>query len=349
MNRHLSRQKNPQFRNLFHSIPITTTMRESVMHGQPLFQTQIAPGNNAWDIRGNLIQDQHMTPQSMKLICDVDALLEKIAPGAKSAGFRSITANGEEVYGLHIPPKWSLAGHVIAWSLDSPEAIGTARHEAIHYLRQTGLIKPKEWAALTRAAEEQGWADRYQIRRRYADLPYERQVEEAIAERFSEWRRNPDYSGDAKMQKLSDERAKLFRERGETPPGGLVARTFYRMREILDRVAALTRAAFGKEATAKDIMDAIDRGVMGARDRGEQEHALNIARLAQEEDNQSSISRGAWGTPTRRKRNARRASRKPPKPHRSPGRRCAGRPMLEPASSQHRSRQRSAATGSWRR
>jgi hypothetical protein len=62
---------------------------------------------------------------------------------------------------------------IIAWNaLLNPEAqIGVARHEAIHYLRQYGFLKPEEWAELGYAAIKNGWLDKYDINTRYAHLP----------------------------------------------------------------------------------------------------------------------------------------------------------------------------------
>lgn len=71
---------------------------------------------------------------------------------------------------------------VIGASLDPQK---TLYHEVIHALRTMNLFTPNEWLALRRAALK-GWMDKHDIPIRYPDLTMEEQIEEAIAEEFSQ-------------------------------------------------------------------------------------------------------------------------------------------------------------------
>ncbi|MCA0422062.1 MAG: hypothetical protein LCH61_01850, partial [Proteobacteria bacterium] len=70
----------------------------------------------------------------------------------------------------------------IAASLDPMK---TLHHEVIHALRSLDLFTLSEWRALELAAER-GWIEKHDIAARYPDLLPHEQIEEAIAEEFSE-------------------------------------------------------------------------------------------------------------------------------------------------------------------
>lgn len=67
----------------------------------------------------------------------------------------------------------------------SMDPMKTLHHEVIHALRAMDLFTPEEWRALGLAAEKT-WLKKHDIEGRYPDLTREEQIEEAIAEEFSE-------------------------------------------------------------------------------------------------------------------------------------------------------------------
>lgn len=67
----------------------------------------------------------------------------------------------------------------------SMDPMKTLHHEVIHALRTMNLFTPMEWKALEAAAAK-GWMEKHDIAGRYPDLTYDEQIEEAIAEEFSE-------------------------------------------------------------------------------------------------------------------------------------------------------------------
>lgn len=214
------------------SIDITPAMRKSVMEeGQPLFRRP--------DIRATPLDP---TPAKTRiLVTQVDALAKRLASGATTKGFERITESGDTVHGAYIPPRLSGIGHLIAWSMESPNAIRTVRHEAVHYLRRSGLIRPEEWAKLDQAAREGDWIGKYDIEKRYPDLSDDQKIEEAVAEHFGDWRQN------------------------NTHVPGWMQPVYRRVRAFLDQVGDRVRRILGKDVTAQDVRSRMESGEVGKR------------------------------------------------------------------------------------
>lgn len=110
-------------------------------------------------------------------------LIVKRMTGAASPrveAFDAMMAGDQEIHGAY-----SLADHLLAVSLRSPDPIGTARHETIHVLRNLGLIDDAAWSALEQAAETGDWLAKHEITERWGDQLTRRQaLEEAVAEEF---------------------------------------------------------------------------------------------------------------------------------------------------------------------
>lgn len=109
----------------------------------------------------------------------------------------------KDVAGVHLPEQ-----KVIAIALGAPNPEGVLRHEAIHFLRDAGLLSGQEWTTLSKQAKS--WRKMFDIDGRYKDmgLSEEDLNEEAVADAYMAW-----YNGnlDIKngtiqsiMQKLSD-------------------------------------------------------------------------------------------------------------------------------------------------
>jgi len=113
-----------------------------------------------------LMELNRLTPQSDR---DVAHALD--FPAAKYA-----------TQGAYIPNMRS-----IIVSLESKDPIGTARHEAIHALRDMQLFTADEWRTLESSALEQGWMQQFKVKERWGDISPELQVEESIAEAYRTW------------------------------------------------------------------------------------------------------------------------------------------------------------------
>jgi hypothetical protein len=135
--------------------------------------------------------------------------------------------------------------------LFGPDAVGVARHESIHYLRQSGFITPHEWAALTKAAREEGWIQRYDIDARYQKGSEFLKLEESIAEAFRDWAKNKEANVGV-----------------ATPVTGV----FARMAELWEKVKARFAEILGKEPTFNDLFEAVYSGEVGKRTEGKPIH-----------------------------------------------------------------------------
>ena len=159
------------------------------------------------------------------------------------AGTSALRQHGSPIWGAFVNSK--AFPHLIAWSLEQRDAgkiAGTVRHEIIHHLREAGLIRPDEWAALRDAAVKDGWLSKHRINDRYPDLSLDHRIEEAVAEQFAKWRT----------------------ERSIEKPG-LIRDAFHRMDLMFRRIAAAARQFLGKDATANDVFTRIETGEVGRR------------------------------------------------------------------------------------
>ncbi len=154
-----------------------------------------------------------------------------------------VTANRGRYRALAKAIEVAMRGDV-RWTLD---------HEAVHALRDLGLISRTEWSILSAAAlKDKARMD--DVRRRYEGrgLSDDELVEEAVADMRADYQEN----------------------KGATPKG-IIQRIFDRIGRFLEAVRnALHGLGF---ETAEDVFEAIDRGEVGARERqagvGEREAA----------------------------------------------------------------------------
>lgn len=130
----------------------------------------------------------------------------------------------------------------LAVALDSPDAVGVARHEAIHHLRQQGFFSEKEWLTLERAVREQGWMEKYGIEDRYGSLEQASKFEEAIADGYRYWREG----------------------KAEVPEG--IRPIFERLRELFERIKERVKEIFGRDVSWEELFKRVDEGEIGQRE-----------------------------------------------------------------------------------
>jgi N12 class adenine-specific DNA methylase len=134
--------------------------------------------------------------------------------------------------------------HIVRFAMHvgDDRAPWVAVHEGLHALRNMGRITAREWSVLVDAAKREGWAQRFNIERRYQGQNAATQEEEAIAEAFAAWATN------------------RFEAKGP------VARIFAMVRTFLTRLRnALAQRGF---QTAEDVFGRALSGEMGARPLG---------------------------------------------------------------------------------
>jgi hypothetical protein len=132
-------------------------------------------------------------------------------------------------------------------ALDGTDNFDSLNHEALHALRKLNLFTDREWATLSERATDE-WLAKYDIARRYGDLSPEAQIEEAVAEAFKD-----------------------YAKAGTSKESGVVRRAFNAVREFMRAVRdVFTRSGLD---TPDKIFASVERGEVGARERGQQEDA----------------------------------------------------------------------------
>jgi Large polyvalent protein associated domain 22 len=221
--------------------PMTTEQKLAQMNeGETRGFDVTVPGTDA---KARFIPTEELTAHEAEITDAVNRELRRIAPEGVTApeggAIKNIAVKGREVRGMFRNFQDQLP--LILWSLDSTDPLGTARHEAIHHLRQSGFFKPEEWKILTQAARDQGWIEKYDIKSRYPQAKAGLVLEEAVAEGFKDWKRN-----------------------GE-PPTGIVGTVFAKLSDFLDRIKASVRRALGYDPTWEDIFHRVESGEIGSR------------------------------------------------------------------------------------
>lgn len=141
---------------------------------------------------------------------------------------------------------------IILYALDSENALGAARHEAIHHLRQYGFFNNEEWGTLEAQALAGGWLKKYNIDRRYPEGNPTLKLEEAVTEAYQDWAKQKDTLGDRARQLMGI----------ESPLDTI----FRKMQEFFDRIRERVGALLGKDPTWEDIFQKVDTGEVGGRE-----------------------------------------------------------------------------------
>jgi hypothetical protein len=111
------------------------------------------------------------TKAEQKIAAVVQEIGNRMAPQADVQGTAALRMRGEQIWGAFVNSK--AFPHLIAWSLEKGSAgqvAQTVRHEIVHHLREAGLIRPDEWAALHDAAVKGDWIGKHDIDVRYPHL-----------------------------------------------------------------------------------------------------------------------------------------------------------------------------------
>lgn len=133
---------------------------------------------------------------------------------------------------------------IILYALEGPDPLGSARHEAIHHLRNYGFFNRQEWGILEKAVGEQGWMEQFNINSRYPHGDLALKHEEAIADAYKAWENGK--IGDA----LTPEVRSLFE----------------RMKQFFEAIRKRIGELLGKDPTWEDIFAKVSTGEVGARE-----------------------------------------------------------------------------------
>lgn len=235
-----------------HSVDITPEMRDSVMKGQPLFSrttgskevpaeaVPVAPGVAA-------VAKSRFTAKEAEISTAVNAEVQRLLGG------RGITKIAKELYSTgeegapgkvtgytHLTPR---EVHSLVYvSMESPDMVGTARHEAGHILLRR--MEPEERGVLESAADKNGWVEKHANVADQEGMTYEQKREEAIVEEFAQSRRTQFADAPAAVRPI-----------------------FQKIANLLDAIGDQVRRILGKDTTAQDIFSRMETGEIGTRGR----------------------------------------------------------------------------------
>jgi hypothetical protein len=134
---------------------------------------------------------------------------------------------------------------IILFALEKGDPLGTARHEAIHHLRNYGFFTSEEWSILEAASQEHDWIKRFRIDERYSKGDRALKLEESIADAYKHWKA------------------------GAMAPPELHG-IFEKMKAFFARVHQLIAQHLGKaDPTWEDIFKKVDTGEVGGREGAE--------------------------------------------------------------------------------
>lgn len=208
-----------------------------------------------------------MTPEKQKVVDAVNEVLDRVVPKAVGTeGFDRIqTEDGARKGGVYTRYEDSLPW--ISWSLESPNPVATARHEAIHHLRQYGFFTEGEWSTLSRAARDGDWVKQYRIEERYGDqgLSHSEKLEESIADAFKRWAEKPEIDSH-------------------------IGKVFTRIKAVLDAIREKLKSAFGGEANWEELFQKVESGEVGSREPG---GLIDERAFAAEESHSPSMAKDA--------------------------------------------------------
>lgn len=166
------------------------------------------------------------------------AMFLKVPPGSPEYAKTMATIAQARAQGLRVEEdvfsaNGSYAAKLIEIALDSKEPIRAARHEAIHALKELGFFTPQQWAVLERKAKSE-WLKKYNIEGSgYGSLSKEGQIEEAIADAFSDFDQ-------------------------ETPPTGQIGILFNKVKKFFEALGNAFRGSGFQ--TASDVFTLVEEG-----------------------------------------------------------------------------------------
>lgn len=196
-------------------------------------------------VRAKIIPGDLYLQHENEIADAISSELGRIAPGVRHATVGALDINRSEVRGAYLPGE----DPFILTSLAFPDQIGTARHEAIHFLRDKGFFTPEEWSALEQAAYKEGWMDKFQIHQRYDDLDYSGKLEESIADAYPQW-------------KAEYEARKAQPDFEPT----IIDKVFSKLSDLIEAIKGHLRRILGHEPTFDEIFKRVDEGEVGARE-----------------------------------------------------------------------------------
>lgn len=239
------------FGQAVHSLDIPAEMKAAAMEGQPLFKRQQPEAQTQRP--ENPYRFVISAKQRVQITREITQIAERIL-GHRLARVEIVTnqAEWDETFSPEEDAVYDPNTGIIYLALHGSQDLrSTLRHEAVHALRQAGVITAQEWAVLSRMAQTR-WIDQYGIRDRYETFYRERfDITEAELEQI------------LIEEAIADAMADSW---GKAPAEDVVSRIFARIKAFLEAVRnALRGQGF---TTASQIITGIEQGSMARRRPG---------------------------------------------------------------------------------
>ena len=162
-------------------------------------------------------------------------------PPAGTPKFNEVMAvlNDAKAKGLNVregvsSANGSYVAKLIEIALDSENPIRAARHEALHALKDLGFFTPEQWRVLENKAKSE-WIKKYNIEQRYGSLDKDSQIEEAIADAFSDFDQTK-------------------------PPSGMIGALFRKVKTFFEALGNAFRGSGFQ--TANDVFTRVEEGAL---------------------------------------------------------------------------------------
>lgn len=188
-----------------------------------------------------------LVPEQMSTmhVAMADALEQEIRKvaggGVEFTPTGEILSSGRRAYGVFMNRAERVPRILV--DLLGPDPMGTTRHESMHFLEDR-LLTNAERKVLHQAAIDEGWLDRYDIKKRYAHVGQLGQRMEAIAEAFREWKASEDL------------------RTTDTSTG----RIFQKIADFLDALKQRVARILGYDPTWEELFQQINHGKMARRE-----------------------------------------------------------------------------------
>lgn len=215
---------------------------------------------DSYGIRGYAKNPDFWRGHETELVDRLHDEMARIAPKARFIPFSAIEyGKGHGIHGVFFP-KYRFLDSLIGVSLNSPDQVGTLRHEIIHHLYRDGFFENNEWAALEKAAVDEGWIKRFNIKERYPKGDASLHLEEAIAEGYRQWQGEYD-----------------VRKRQQGFKDSPIDKIFLKLKDLFDSIKKVFADVLGREPKFEDIFQNIDKGEIGRREAGAGENRAGPA------------------------------------------------------------------------
>jgi len=227
-------------------------------------------------VRG-IIGDEPFKQAEMKKQRDerIVALEQQLVPKLKQFGLQDVGL--KVVESIENNAGGAYLNKLIRVAYDEANPLQTMRHESLHALKDLGFFTPQQWKALNERAEKQ-WVQELK------NVPFSegKSRHDAYVEMFTQEGEAKGLSGQQLQnyvrETLNEEAiADAFGayDRGATPPPGMIAALFKRLKNFfLNFGQALRGAGF---ESADDIFQRVERGELRGRKPAEAEEKLSLA------------------------------------------------------------------------